>query len=154
MALLSQRGKILQNLQRQLQTITVANGFSRDVQDVSFNVQTWTQVPEANTPVIYIIDETASYAYHPGKLIEVTWNISLFVVLKNRSQTDLEEFLSDIDYCLTLNQPLSFSDTGIVASQVRLRNIITDRQMFAEIENSQLAKISIDVIYIKCYGQR
>lgn len=150
----SQRAKILNNLQRQLRTITTTNGYSRNIYDASLTVKTWTQVPEANTPTVFIVDEDAQYTYHPGKLIEVQWNIALYGVMKNKTQLEMEEFISDMDVCLTQNASLSFSDTGKVVSHIRIRNVITDDQLFAEIDGSQLFKMTISLIYTKCYGDR
>lgn len=158
---ISQRGQILVNLQKQLLTISKANGYVNDVYDVSFVVKTWDQVTEQETPVLYIVDETAQYQYHPGRLVEVIWGLSLYGVMKNHTQDEMEDFISDIDFCLTKNTGLGFPETvtpgnalGNVASQIRIRNITTDGQFFSKIDGSQLFKVSIDVLYTKCYGSR
>lgn len=150
----SQRAKILNNLQRQLLTITQANGYSRNIYDATMFVKTWAQVAEAETPVIYIVDEDTAYKYGEGRFITVTWNIALYIVMKGATTLDLEEFISDVDTCLVANAPLGFSDTGPVISYIRIKNIITDNQLFAEIEQSQLAKITVALTYTKCYGNR
>lgn len=150
----SKRAQILNNLQRQLLTILAVNGYSRDVQDVSFNVKTWTQVPEANTPVLYIIDEDEKRTYHPGKLIEVEWNVALYGVMKNQTQLDMEEFISDIETCLFSNLTLRFSDTGPVINHFRINSIMTDNQFFSEIDGSQLFKITLCLITTRQQGQR
>src|SRR5216684_2725311 len=99
----SRRARILNNLQRQLLTIKASSGYSRDIFDATTKVQTWAQVPEANTPIVFIIDENTQYAYHPGRIIEVTWSVALYGVMKNQTQLHMEEFISDLDTCLTKN---------------------------------------------------
>lgn len=154
---LSRRAKILMNLQSQLQTITTANGYSRDVQTVTTNVKPWSATPEAETPVIYIIDEKTEYRYHAGKLTDRSWIVGLFLVMKNKTQLDLEEMIADIETCLFKNSRLAFPATitlnnpsGAVASHMRVLEIITDNQLFSEIEGAQLAKLSIEIIYTAC----
>lgn len=158
---LSQRGQILLNLQQQLLTITAANGYSRDVRNVKFTVQTWAQTTETDTPILYIVDEDANYNYHAGKLVEVTWRVALYGVMKNQTPSDMEEFISDIDLCLTKNSGLGFPATatpgnplGNVVSYTRLHSIVTDNQLFSEIEGSQLFKMTLNLVYTKCYGAR
>lgn len=150
----AQRSLILENLQRQLRTIKAADGYSRDIYDASFDVKTWDQLPEAETPMVYIIDQRTQYQYHPGRLVEVTWDINLFGIMKNASQMEMEDFIADIDICLTKNALLSFPETGQVVSHIRIRDIVTDNQLFSQVDNSQLFKITISLIYTKCYGQR
>jgi hypothetical protein len=149
----SRRAKILNNLQRQLETITVANGYSRDVYKVTTSVKAWRDTPEAETPVIYIIDDSTRYEYHPGRLTERTWTISLFGVMKSQTQSDMEELISDIEDCLQANVPLAFPDTGRVVAHHRITQIVTDNQLFSEIEGSQLFKMTIDFIYTACVDQ-
>lgn len=150
----AQRALILRNLQKQLRTITKADGYSANIYDASFDVKTWDQIPESETPMVYIVDENAQYTYHPGRLVEVTWDVSLFCIMKNRSQLEMEDFIADLDICLTKNAPLSFPETGPVINHIRIKNIITDNQLFSQVDNSQLFKMTLSLIYTKCYGNR
>lgn len=158
---LSRRGKILQNLLKQLNTIKLDNGYSRNIYEATTNVKTWSQVPEANTPTVYVVDADDTRTYHAGKLTEVSWNVDLYGVMKNAEQVDMEEFISDIEVCLTKNVTLGFPETatpdnlaGRTIAQIRIKDIITDNQLFSEIESSQLFKITITLIYTKCFGER
>lgn len=146
----SRRGKILVNLQRQLETITTENGYSNTVIKVTTKLKNWADTPEAETPIIYIVDETTDYTYHAGKTVERAWIVGLYGVMKNKEQTDLEEFIADVEECLTLNQTLGFPETGKVASHMRIQEIVTDNQFFSEIEGSQLFKVTIQINYIAC----
>lgn len=144
----------MNNLVRQLNTIKIAGGYSRDIVEATTNVKTWTQIPEANTPVIMVVDENSPHTYHAGTYVEITWNIALYGVMKNQSQLDMEEFITDIETCLAANAPLAFTDTGAVVSYIRVRDIITDNQLFAEIEGSQLFKVMIALTYTQPYATR
>ncbi len=146
----SRRAKILMNLQRQLETITIANGYTRDVYRVTTAVKDWRSTPEAETPILYLVDSNTDYQYHAGKLTERTWSIDLYGVMRNQTQLDMEEFISDIEDCLQVNQRLAFPDTGAVCAHHRIMNITTDNQLFSEIEGSQLFKISVNIIYTAC----
>jgi hypothetical protein len=144
----SRRGRILVNLQRQLETITAANGYAQQVYKVTSNVKNWFETPAAETPVIYIVDEETSPQYHAGKLVEWEWRIGLFGVMRDKTQVQMEEFISDIQDCLFANGTLSFD--GIApgpCAQIRMGNIITDNQLFSEVEGSQLFKVQIVVKY-------
>ncbi len=145
----SRRGKILKNLQLQLETITEDNGYTTTVQKVTTAVKNWNDTAEAECPVIYIIDENTQYTYHAGKLTERVWTIGLYGVMKNKSQTEMEEFISDIEECLNKNQRLAFPENQPI-SYSRIKNIITDNQLFSEIEGSQLFKITVDLTYTAC----
>jgi hypothetical protein len=149
----SRRAKILVNLQRQLETITKDNGYTQNVYKVTTNVKTWADTPEAETPVIYLIDENTDYNYHAGKTTERTWTIGIYGVMKNKEQVDMEELIADIEECLLTNVTLYFEDTGRVASHSRIRNIVTDNQFFSEIEGAQLFKITLDINYVACVDQ-
>jgi hypothetical protein len=146
----SRRGKILQNLQRQLETITVDNGYANSVVKVTTNVKNWADTPEAETPIIYIVDDNTDYNYHAGKTVERSWFVDLYGVMKNKEQVDLEEFIADVEECLTKNQTLAFPETGGIVSHIRIKNIVTDGQLFSEIEGSQLFKVTLQINYIAC----
>ena len=143
----SKRGKILMNLERQLKTITKDNGYTTNIYDATTKVKNWQDLSEAQTPTVFIVDETTKYLYHPGRLTERQWNIGLYGIMKNREQTEMEEFIADIETCLVANITLAFQDTGRVCAHMRITNIITDNQLFSEIEGSQLFKVDLEIIY-------
>lgn len=149
----SRRAQILNNLVRQLQTITISNGYSHDVVEVTTSVTDWRSRPEVQCPVLYAVDSSTEYKYHSGKLTERNWMIDIYGVM-HEDQLRMEECLTDVEQCLMANQRLAFVDTGAVASYVRIRNITTDNQLFSEINNLQLFKISIEVSYTQCVGER
>ena len=146
----SRRGKILVNLQRQLETISIANGYASDVYKVTTDVKSWQATPETETPVIYIIDENTDYNYHAGKTTEREWTIGIYGVMKNKEQTDMEELIADVEECLFNNVTLSFDSIKGPISHLRILNITTDNQFFSEIEGSQLFKMTIVFRYIAC----
>lgn len=146
----SRRGKILVNLQRQLETITVENGYTNTVCKVTTVLKNWSDTPEEFTPIIYIVDEATNYVYHAGKTTEREWDVALYGVMKNKEQTDLEEFISDVEDCIFKNVTLAFEDSGPVISHIRITQIFTDNQLFSEIEGSQLFKVMLKIRYIAC----
>lgn len=151
MAILSRRGRIMTNLQRQLQTITKLNGYATDVYGVSFDVRNWHETPEAETPVIYIVDENTTQNYMPGKTLPREWTIGIYGVMRNRTQVEMEELISDIETCLQANQTLSFDGEipGPVAHH-RVTNITTDNQLFSQIDGTLLFKLSVTFLYVQC----
>lgn len=149
----SRRGQILVNLQKQLETISKDNGYTNNLYKVTTDVKSWADTPEAETPVIYIIDENTEYDYHAGKTTERIWTVGIYGVMKNKTQSDMEELIADVEECLVNNITLYFADTGKVASHSRIRNIVTDSQLFSEIEGAQLFKVTLDIRYIACVDQ-
>jgi hypothetical protein len=147
----SRRARILKNLQRQLETITLANGYAQPVYKVTMNVKNWHDTPQAETPTIYIVDDQTRPVYHAGRLVEWEWDIDLYGVMRDKSQLEMEELISDLIDCLFVNITLSFDGVrpGPVA-HIRVKNIVTDNQLFSEIEGSQLFKMSITVKYTAC----
>lgn len=150
----SRRGKILENLIRQLQTITTANGYVNNVHTVTTAVTDWRNKPKAETPIIFVVDESTRYDYSPGRLTERTWTLGLYVIMRNSTQSQLEEFITDIELSLNANQRLAFDDTGAVCAHHRIRNIVTDNQLFSLIDGTQMANITIELIYTQCVGTR
>jgi hypothetical protein len=151
----SRRGQILVALQKQLETITTANDYSISVYKVTTAVKSWQDTPVAETPVIYIIDESTRPVYHAGKLNEFEWQVGLFVVMKDRTQVEMEEHISDIMTCLFKNVTLYDADTQTrTISHLRILNIVTDNQLFSEIEGAQLFKITLEIRYTACVGDR
>lgn len=141
----SRRGRIWDNLQRQLQTITVANGYQSELQSVRIAVPNWVDIRADESPLICIIDDVMDFVYHPGKLTERIWTVNLFGIMKGADQDDMEVLLADIEDCLFANVTLSFDNVGPVCSHIRIRNIVTDKQQFYASEGSQLFKVTITI---------
>jgi hypothetical protein len=151
---LSRRGRILEELIRQLRTITKANGYSCDVVEVSQNVQNWRNKSEVETPLIYVIDQKETRTYGAGRSLQLTWTVELFGCMRNRTQEEMEEFITDIEQCLQKNQTLaSESNPRGTVSHHRIQNVLTDAQMFNEIEGSQLFAVIVDFIYNRCVDE-
>lgn len=151
--LASRRANILNNLQRQLLTILTANGYAHSVMDVSFRVRPWSEIPQAETPLLYIVDDTTTLIYGPTKTLEWSWSVDLYGIIKGQDQGYMEEFMADVVTCLFKNVTLTFADdnrTEPLISHMRVRNMITDGQLFSEIENSNLFKINLDIKYMGC----
>ncbi len=146
----SRRAKILKNLQAQLETITVEHGYTRDVYKVTMDVKGWRDTPEAETPTLYIVDDSTHYQYHAGRTTERTWTVSIFGVMRNCTQLELEEFISDVEVCLQANVTLYMAESGKVIDHHRITGIVTDNQLFSEIDGTQLFKVTLDLIYTAC----
>lgn len=153
MAHRSRRARILENLQRVLEGITKDNGYTTTVQKVTTAVKNWNDTTEPECPVLYLVDENTQYTYHAGKLTERIWTVGIYGVMKNKSQLEMEELISDIEEILVKNQRLHFDDSPGPVSYSRVQNIITDNQLFSEIEGSQLFKMTITLNYVACVDQ-
>lgn len=144
----SRRGRILKNLIRQLQTISVANGYATDIVNVTTEIRNWDQTEEAQTPVLYIIDMGSTPQYNASRLTEWTWRLNLTGLLKNASQQAMENMCADIMDCLFANGTLSFDgEIPGPSAQVRISNVVTDGQFMRELDGSQLFTISINVLF-------
>lgn len=151
MAYQSRRARILENFIRQLQTITTANGYAVNVAKVSTDVRGWAETPEAECPILYVIDETTNYLYGPGKTTQREWILSVYGVIKNKDQFFMEELIADIETCLFKNVTLSFDgEIPGPVSHMRIQNIVSDSQMFSQIEGSQLFKMTVQLLYVAC----
>lgn len=150
MPVMSRRGRILAALQTQLETITTANSYATNVAKVTTVVHNWHETPEAETPVLYLVDEATHVEYHSSRLTERTWTIAIYGVMKNKTQLEMEELIADIETCLVANPTLSFNGERNLISRHRIQSVVTDNQMFSEIEGSQLFKISVDLLYTAC----
>lgn len=146
----SRRAKILKNLQRQLETIKTTNGYAHSVNQVTTVVKSWRDTPEAETPVLYIVDQNTRYIYHAGKTLEHEWTIGIFGVMRNKSQLEMEELIADIEECLFKNVTLSFDGARGPINHLRITDITTDGQFFSEIEGSQLFEVKISFLYVGC----
>ncbi len=149
-AVKSRRGRIMDALKAQLDTIIKGELYATTCYEVSFNVKNWYQKPEAETPVLYIIDKREARKYGPGKTLEISWFVDIYGFMRGRSQEQMEEFIADIDKCLDLNRTLSFNGERGLVNHHRVADIITDNQMFSEIEGSQLFCISLEILYTRC----
>lgn len=139
------------NLQKQLETISVANGYAQDVIKVTTNVKNWNDTAAAETPILYLIDEDTTPIYNAGKHVEWEWRIGVFGVMKGYDQLTMEELISDVQDCAFRNQTLSFDgERPGPCAQIRIGSIITDNQLFSEIEGSQLFKVMLTIKYTAC----
>ncbi len=147
----SRRARILLNLQRQLETITTANSYATNVYKVTLDVRNWHETPEAETPTIYIVDENTTHIYHAGRTLEKEWSVALFGVMRGKTQYQMEELIADIEECLFKNITLSFDGVqpGPV-SHMRITDVTTDNQLFSQIENTQLFKITLNIKFVGC----
>lgn len=141
----SRRARILIELINQLKTISVANGYANNVCDVTTVVKSWRTTPEAETPVLYVIDQNTQYLYGPTKTLQHEWTIGIFGVMKNKTQMEMEELIADIEECLFKNVTLNHT-----ISHLRILDITTDGQFFSEIEGSQLFEVKINFLYLGC----
>lgn len=144
----SRRGQILKVLSQVLDTIHTQNGYSHNVYEVSFDVNSWRDRSDGNTPVIYIVDDPASVERKAGKTRLYTWNLLLFGVTKDFDTLfEFEEHLADVEECLEHNGWL-----GGLANKIEVNSIKTDNQMFSEKTNTRLYEIAIQVEYVRCLG--
>lgn len=144
----SRRGRILNNLISQLKTITKANGYATSVCNVTTEIRNWDQTPSVETPVIYIIDMGSRPQYHAGRLTEWTWTVHLTGLMKDATQIQMEELVSDIQDCLFANGTLSVAgEVPGPAAQIRVQQVVTDGQLMRELDGSQLFTITIEIKY-------
>jgi hypothetical protein len=150
MTILSRRGRILTALIKQLQTISTTNGYATTINEASTELRNWRDRPEAECPVIFVVDNRTAPKYNAGKTLEVTWHISLFGFMRNRSQMEMEELIADIELCLDKNRQLSFDGERGLVNHHRVTDIVTDNQMFSEIEGSQIFRVDLEILYTRC----
>lgn len=144
----SRRGRILNNLIRQLKTISVANGYATNVCNVTTEIRNWAETPAAETPVIYIVDMGGRPQYFPSRLTEWTWTLHLTGLMKDQTQIQMEEMVSDIEDCLFANGTLAFDAIYPgPAAQIRIQQVLTDGQLMRELDGSQLFTVTIEVKY-------
>jgi len=134
-------------LKKILETITKANGYSANIDEVSFDVKSWRDRTSERTPVIYIVDSDTQVTRHAGKTRLYTWRVLLFGMVKEEEIDTFEEFLADIQECVELNGWLG----GIVAKS-EVNNIITDNQLFSETEQTHLFEMQIQLEYCQPHG--
>ena len=143
----SRRMRILLVLKKILETITKANGYTIDVDEVSFDVKSWRDRTSGNTPVIYIVDNNQVAKRFAGKTRQYTWNLLLFGVVKEEDIEVFEEFLADIEECVELNGWL-----GGIATKSEVNDIKTDNQLFSETERTHLFEMQIQVEFCRAHG--
>lgn len=142
----SKRVRILQGLKLLLNTITKDRGYTHTVEEAGFDVKTWRDKTAEQTPVIYIVDDTAQLIKHAGCIREYTWTIRLFGVLKGKDLIDFEEFIADVEECIYDNNTLFGQVNKMECNQVT-----TDNQLFSELNDSgaHLYEIELGVEYTR-----
>lgn len=144
----SRRAKILKALEQILSLVKKANGYTHTLQNVTFDVRAWDDVVEAETPIVFIIDDkTNSIKRHAGRSREYVWCIKLFGIVKEKSMIDFEEIIADIEDCIENNYTLA----GTV-SKCEVDQVVTDNQMFSEKDGTHLFEIQLSAEYIRCHG--
>lgn len=139
------RARLLKGLFLLLETITKARGYVHSVDEVSFNVKSWRDKSRMQTPVIYIIDDRTDIKRKAGRTCwEYTWSIPLFCVVRDDDIFDLENFIGDVETAIYDNNSL-FGNV----SKMEVVTIITDNQLFSEIDGVHLAEITVDLEYVR-----
>ncbi len=143
----SRRLRILKALQSILQTITIANGYTRDIQDVRMDTKSWRDVSAPECPIIFLVDDQVQIVRHAGKTREYVWTIRMFGVLKETTLEEFEEFISDVEECIEDNNHLA----GIV-NKAEIQQVITDNGLFDN-TNTRLFEIELRCEFIRCLGR-
>jgi hypothetical protein len=130
-AIPSKRGRILKALSLLLPTITKTNGYNNSAEGVSFDVKSWADKTEDQTPWIYIVDDKTQITRHAGQMREFVWDIRLFGVLKGKDIMTFETFITDIEQCIYDNNSL-FGNVN----KMEVEEVTTDNQLFSEINDS------------------
>lgn len=139
----SRRLRILKALQAILKTITVVNGYTRDVQDVRMDTKSWRDVSAPETPVIFLVDDQVQIVRHAGRQREYTWTIRLFGVMKETTLEEFEEFIADIELCVEENNHLA----GII-NKCEINQVITDNGLFDN-TNTRLFEMELKCEFIR-----
>ena len=127
----SKRARILRGVEELLKTVTKDNGYNIGLQNVSFNVKGWQDLPEDQTPVAYIVDSNTLLIRHAGCVREYVWDIEVFGCVKGRDIWDFENLIADIEE--------AFDDNNTLFGQVNkmeVENILTDNQLFSQTQNN------------------
>lgn len=140
----SRRLRILKALQAILKTITIANGYTRDIQDVRMDTKSWRDVSAPETPIAFLVDDTVQITRFAGKTREYIWTIRIFGVVKEYSLDEFEEFIADIEQCIEDNNHLA----GIV-NKCEINQVITDNQLFDNTD-TRLFEMELRVEFIRC----
>lgn len=144
----SRRMRILEALRCVLETITVNNGYCHDICEASFDVNSWRDRLEGDTPVIYLVDEKVNDIERmAGRQRQYRWKVILFGIAKGFDIFEFEQHIADVQECLEDNGAL-----GGIVSQIEVDAIRTDNQLFSEKEDTHLYEIEIDIRYIQCHG--
>lgn len=144
----SRRMRILDSLRQVLDTITENNGYCHDICEASFDVNSWRDVTEGDTPIIYVVDDkTNKIERMAGKQRQYYWKVLLFGVVKGMDIYEFEQHIADVQECIEDNGFLCGS-----ASQTEVNGITTDNQLFSEKEDTHLFEMELEIRYIQCHS--
>jgi hypothetical protein len=140
----SKRMKILTALKYLLETITTSRGYLSNIYEVSFDVKSWKDRTESQTPIAYIIDDETRIIKHAGCVREYEWTIRIFGQVRDKTITEFEEFIADIEQCVYDNNSL-FGECNLMW----VSEITTDNQFFSEIAGVHFFEITLIVAYTR-----
>ena len=140
----SKRMRILKALELILATIDKNRGYASNIIEVSFDVALWRDKSNGETPIIFIVDDTTNITRHAGCVREYAWRVRLFGVVRDADIIDFEEHIADVETCLYDNNTLA----GQVA-KVEVDEIITDNQLFSELEGTHLYEMILSIEYTR-----
>lgn len=127
----SKRVRIIKGLEALLKTVTKDNGYVVGLQNVSFDVKTWRDVSADQTPIAYIVDSNTVLIRHAGCVREYVWDIEVFGCVKDKDIVDFEQCIADIEQSIDDNNSL-FGEVN----KMEVENIMTDNQLFSQIQNN------------------
>jgi uncharacterized protein YkvS len=139
----SRRLRILKALQAILKTITVANGYTKDIQDVRMDTKSWRDVSAPETPIIFLVDDQVQITRFAGRTREYVWTIRLFGVVKETTLDEFEEFIADVESCVEDNNHLA----GIV-NKCEINQVITDNGLFDN-TNTRLFELELKCEFVR-----
>lgn len=142
----SRRARIMESLRLILDTLKISNGYTQDVCEVSYNVKGWKDKAEAETPVIYIIDDTTHIVRHAGCIREYVWTIRLYGLFRQGGIIDLEQWLSNVEQCILDNTSMA----GQV-NKTEVVQIVTDNQLFSVQNETHLFEMVLNMEYTRKY---
>ncbi len=142
----SHRARILEAIRLILETITLDRGYTKDIYEVSYDVKSWKDKSEDQTPTLYIIDDATSITRHAGCIREYIWNVRIYGVFKggDGSIIALEEFISDVEQCIYDNNSLVSE-----VNKTEVLSITTDNQLFSVQQDTHLFEMVLGVEYTR-----
>jgi hypothetical protein len=141
------RSAILKAIIARLKTITIANGYSKDIKDVTLDIEPVHEKMDYELPIIYLLPDNERGDAGVGGLVTRTWTIDFLIAARNVDYDQMLDLCDDVEGCLLGFKTNGDHTLGCTISLPRVIDLAIQGQMESDKDNIYQALITIEFEY-------
>ena len=120
----TKRELILQDLISTLQSITTANGYALNVQNVDRHIEHWEKVAEF--PALFVVSGDERIEHKPGLTERANWSVGIVGYVKSEDQKsqEVEKLIGDVKKAVMVDTTRGGNATATTVDEIRDLSVV------------------------------